>query len=60
MAGVIGVAPPWWAPIMGASDKWGIPPWVVEAECSQEWWGRYLTYREAETQARQWPTANST
>lgn len=31
--------------MLEVSETWGTPPWVVEAEMSQEWWDRWQVYR---------------
>jgi len=31
--------------------EWGIPPWQVEAECSQVWYERWKAYARAKAEA---------
>jgi len=31
---------PYWVAILLIAKQYQIPPWQVEAECSQEWWDR--------------------
>ena len=42
---------PEWVSVLQAAHEWGVPPWVVEEQCSEEWWWRYATYRAAENKA---------
>lgn len=38
--GVATATPPPWALVLRAAKEWGIPPWVVERECTPYWWER--------------------
>jgi len=53
MRGVIGIGPPDWVLVLQAAEAWGQTPWVIETECSEEWWTRYLTYRAAQSRAQE-------
>lgn len=49
--GVIGVAPPDYALVLEAAERWGVAPWVVESQCSERWWRRWLRYRAGRIEA---------
>lgn len=37
---------PVWVLILQAAEEWGCPPWVVEEQCSVDWWSRWVMWRE--------------
>jgi len=44
--GVPASLPPW-AFILHLAEMYNIPPWQVEAECTQEWYGYMREWQEA-------------
>lgn len=43
--------PPLWALIIEYGIEFGIPPWEVEEQASQEWFDRWLAYRKEKQDA---------
>jgi hypothetical protein len=40
--GKIKATPPLWVLVLQLANKFGIPPWQFEKECSAEWWHRIM------------------
>lgn len=36
--------------VLEACQEWGIPPWQVEKDCSEQWWEWWLIYRSEKNQ----------
>ena len=41
-----------WAYIMHTAEAYGIPPWQVEAECTEEWWRYINAWSSAKAKAK--------
>jgi len=37
---------PLWVAVLEAAKEWGVPPWVIEEQASEEWWERWRVLRE--------------
>ena len=37
---------PDWVLVLEAAKEWGVPPWQIETEASQQWWERWRLMRE--------------
>lgn len=51
--GTIGMNLPSEVAMLEAARQWGIPPWRVEAECSEYWWHWFLAEGNARAEAKQ-------
>jgi hypothetical protein len=49
----MGWGPPDWVVIYHMAEKFGAPPWEIEANCTKEWLERHLTYSRALAQERE-------
>jgi len=50
MAGSPNAQAPEWAMVQMMAQDYGIPPWQIEAEATQEWVRRWLAWKQAESQ----------
>jgi len=41
-----------WASVLAQAERFGIPPWQFEEECTQEWWARIGAYGQAQAAAK--------
>jgi hypothetical protein len=42
---------PDWLPVLLAAEDWHTPPWVIEEDATEEWWGRWRCLREERAEA---------
>lgn len=52
LKGHIGIDPPPEMVVLDRARDWGIPPWVLEEQCSERWWKWGNAYAEALNRAR--------
>jgi len=41
---------PGWVLVLGIAKEYGLAPWEVEEQCSQEWWERILLMNKIENE----------